>query len=309
MRSRIPWRFTDVLVGLLLLVLIAGVGLSAVQQSREMDNRVRCAGNLRHIGQALLQYGDENKGAYPRTAFAEGDDPKPTWGTPYEKNKDLGPAEVNPFAADKLPTAKYRPSANDVTAALFLLMRTQDIGPEVFICPSSGIDEWDFGGGTNTAQNWTNWQGNAGLAQHLSYSFQNPYAGKAALKAGFRWDHSVDTTFVIAADMNPGGEAETNITMTSNADAMRKANSLNHQREAQNVLYGDGHVEIVNNPFCGRQRDNIYTANGPEVTDPTRKGKAAIAASPADQMDSILLPTAADIGFKGNDRKPDDDQP
>ena len=40
-----------------------------------------------------------------------------------------GTTAVDPFALAGL---------NDVGAALFLLIRTQDITPEVFVCPSSG---------------------------------------------------------------------------------------------------------------------------------------------------------------------------
>jgi len=28
------------------------------------------------------------------------------------------------------------------------------------------------------------------------------------------------------------------------------------------VLYGDGHAEFQQNPFCGSKRDNIYTVSG-----------------------------------------------
>jgi prepilin-type processing-associated H-X9-DG protein len=61
---------------------------------------------------------------------------------------------------------------------------------------------------------------------------------------------------------------------------MRKANSNNHDKDGQNILYGDGHVAWESNPFIGVNRDNIYT---------TADGK--IAASSVDANDSILLPT------------------
>ena len=78
---------------------------------------------------------------------------------------------------------------------------------------------------------------------------------------------------------------------------MQKANSFNHQQEGQNVLFGDGHVEWLSDPFCGTQHDNIYTAGGPEIKADERT-KAVITASPVSGTDSILLPTATDIGFK-----------
>src|SRR5213075_1579940 len=108
------------------------------------------------------------KGAFPRTIFKMDDQVKPTWGTPYEGNADLvGAATDNagadPFVKDDQPNTKYRPANNDVTAALYLLLRTQDITSEVFICPATMQERWDFGGGKNTALNWTNWKGNEAL--------------------------------------------------------------------------------------------------------------------------------------------------
>jgi hypothetical protein len=66
-----------------------------------------------------------------------------------------------------------RATANDVTAALMQLLRTQDITPEVFTCPATQPTKWDFGGGANTALNWSNWNGTAGVRPKLTYSYQN----------------------------------------------------------------------------------------------------------------------------------------
>jgi hypothetical protein len=54
------------------------------------------------------------------------------------------------------------------------------------------------------------------------------------------------------------------------------------------VLYGDGHVEFQNNPFCGVDRDNIYTRGGVTWGDTTG---GDLVASPYTSNDSVLLPT------------------
>ena len=69
----------------------------------------------------------------------------------------------------------------------------------------------------------------------------------------------------------------------SPASAMEEANSPNHEREGQNVLYADGHVAYEPTPFVGLGRDNIYTAR--TGTPPT------VERSPADATDTLLLPT------------------
>ena len=50
---------------------------------------------------------------------------------------------------------------------------------------------------------------------------------------------------------------------------MRLANSNNHDKDGQNILYGDGHVAWESNPFVGVNRDNIYTtADGKVIVTP-----------------------------------------
>jgi hypothetical protein len=74
------------------------------------------------------------------------------------------PVPGNPFqpaAAVQAPAT----SSGDIAASLLTLMKTEEIGSEVFTCPttqptvypSAGAEKWDFGGGTNTALNWSNW--------------------------------------------------------------------------------------------------------------------------------------------------------
>jgi prepilin-type processing-associated H-X9-DG protein len=252
-----------VVIGLIAL-LIAGF-LPSLCRSRETANRVKCASNLRQIGQAILLYGNDNRGAYPRTRASAGPDRKPTWGT--------GVAATQPFEDDG--TAE-----NDVTAGLFLLLRTQDITSEVFTCPSSNAEKDLFGGGTNAPVNRSNF---SDVKKNLSYSYQNPYASDPKVMPDHRHFGDISAEFAVAADINPGTAGGDNVLapdISSSAKDTRQANSNNHDRDGQNILYADGHVAWESNPFAGVKRDNIYT---------TADGQ--IAASPVDMNDSILLPT------------------
>jgi prepilin-type processing-associated H-X9-DG protein len=72
---------------------------------------------------------------------------------------------------------------------------------------------------------------------------------------------------------------------------MKFANSNNHDGDGQNVLFGDGHVEFLQNPFVGVQRDNIFSrahatlaGNSDPTWTETLKGSK-------DANDSVLLPT------------------
>jgi prepilin-type processing-associated H-X9-DG protein len=61
---------------------------------------------------------------------------------------------------------------------------------------------------------------------------------------------------------------------------MSRANSANHERDGQNVLYGDGHVAWQTNALAGTHGDNVYT-----------NGNNQVVASPTGRDDSVLLPT------------------
>jgi prepilin-type processing-associated H-X9-DG protein len=296
MRNRIPVGLNDLLVGVLLTVLLTTMAVLQANASRETANRAKCASNLHQIGLAIILYQNENQQLMPRTVMDDKDDPKPVWGTPYEEKKDLGPQEAGQLGggdADPFGGGKAVPQPNDVTASLFLLLRVEGLTSAVMVCPSSKQSAWDFGGGANSAQNWTNWNGNESLSKHLSYSYQNPFGSKAAIAAGWQIKNP-DATYAVASDMNPGGEAVTSVTRDSSDEQMKHANSLNHGQEGQNVLYGDGHAEWMITPFCGTDHDNIFTAAGPEIEGQGR-GTAVVAASPACHNDSILLPSTADL--------------
>jgi prepilin-type processing-associated H-X9-DG protein len=288
---------TDLMTTLVMLALLSTIFLAARHAVDESQNRKRCASNLRMIGQAILLYANENRGGYPRTLYKPADAKKPTWGTPYEKDRKLGASEkvADPFCADDDEEAmKYRPAVNDVTAALYLLLRTQDISSEVFTCPSASQVKFDFGGGANNSLNWTNWPGNKSLRENLSYSYQNPYPSKAAVNNGFKLDFTLPATFAVASDMNPGGTALLRISSETPVEQQAEGNSRNHQGDGQNVLYGDGHVTFQSTPLCGTKDENIFTY-GDSGNDFAKKGGDGVVGSPVGPDDTILLPTMQDI--------------
>ncbi len=313
-RARRGVTFVDLLAVLGLSGVVAAGGMSAIQQQWEQDNRIRCAANLRQIGQAMRQYAidDVRGGAFPRTIYSSNTADSPVFGTPYATDADLGGhVDADPFMSEQMAgdepsrkaLVKYTPAPNDVTAALWHLYRESDLTPDVFVCPSTRMNPFTFAEGEQK-MHYTNWRGEASLRDHLSYSIQNMYFNPGAVGRGFKWTDSMRSPFIIMADMNPGteealrehGQASGGGPPTAILEEAAAYNSHNHFGHGQNVLHADGAVRFSTSPLVGPRGDNIWTYRSDTAQDQlgTLPGGGFVG-SAFDREDCLLLPTATQV--------------
>lgn len=264
----------DIIVGGVLCSLLFAGFVAADQAADEEARRVTCARNLRQLGLAIMLYANENKGAFPRARYDSANEETVTAFT--------GVKASSPFV-------KGGPSANDVTASIYLILLNGDITPDVFVCPSGKAQPLAFPEGKD-ATNFSNFSS----LDSLGYSYMNAYPSKAATKLGLKLNYTLPADFAIMADLNPGGDALAKLEAGAAEEELKKGNSPNHDRMGQNVLYADGHVDWSATPFCGQKReddvpDNIYTRHlakdAPKDADP-------IMGPAMDKEDSVLLPSA-----------------
>src|SRR4051812_16108918 len=286
--GRRGFTVVELLVLILILLLLLSIFIPFVNKTRESDHRTRCQFNLQAIGTALYNYAGSNAGSLPRVVHDSN--------YPAVSYAFTGPYAPNPFAGDG------RVSANDVTASLWLLVRTGYAPPTLFVCPSSGdfADPLtDPAGKATEAANRSNFK----RARNLSYSYASPFSAAG----GYKLNAYNSSDFVLAADKNPGKSGGSDVTGPA-YDAplleLAKANSHNHRRAGQSVLYADTHVEFRQTPYSGfgyyitgAGGDNIYTVLSPTILpeqptpDLTVHGIVGTAHGPAWKADSYLVPT------------------
>ena len=264
------FTLVELLVVIAIIAILIAVLLPALQMAKERANRIKCSSNLRQIGQALAIYYADRRGQFPRTLYF------PPGPAGFEGISFSKPEFVDPFA----PGGPH----NDTTAAYFLLIRQALLTPAVFVCPST-LQHIDSLGGKSPSHrsNFENTKSTEGIwGNSLSYSFITPYLGWPELDF-FIMPPKASPGLAIAADRNDPKDRYRSLSADVPRSDVRLMNSSSHRSDGQNVLYNDGHVAWGDTPFCGVNRDNIYT----RAEDPPN---SSVNSAPKHKTDTVLTP-------------------
>ena len=127
-RFRRRQRDAFTLVHALAFVCIAAVLVPMLRHANKVSDRIKCSQNLRQIAMAAIMYANDEvrNGAFPRTTFAPGIPPTQYIG--WQGKAAFGPGG---------------PAPNDVTAALYLLVKSNRVPADSFVCPATRAAPWD----------------------------------------------------------------------------------------------------------------------------------------------------------------------
>jgi prepilin-type N-terminal cleavage/methylation domain-containing protein len=285
----------ELLVVIAIIALLVSILLPALGRAREMANRVKCASQLRGLGNATAMYHNDYESQSPKSfhtihGSVRGFGTWPNYPASGASYYSYWKRWVSLGGGANYPDVNsWDVGGANVGGCLYLLVQYEDVAPKAFVCPSAKHDqEMDMQDAIVHApdgdvEDWSDCIDFVSV-KNLSYSMNDVWGNplNAMSDSGLAYLADKSNKFDTAesgdgagqrfANASPNYHPTNNPHWSDDADIppdISHGNSNNHNTEAQNVLFAGGHVERYETPAVGLGNDNIYT----KWTDATEMGK------------------------------------
>jgi prepilin-type N-terminal cleavage/methylation domain-containing protein len=259
--KRRGFTLIELLVVVAIIALLIAILLPSLGKARELSNRSVCAANVRGIGQSMAVYAKDNNDQYPIVCS--------TGSYALTGGGNNGTSTSVDSLLSSINPGLYSRQSASITQNMWVLVLTGQVAPKQYLCksdPATTVTAVANYGGSYRS-NFNDGVGNSGTAAaELSYSYSFAYPWTQNGPVGGWWRDTTDAGLPLISDMAPMGTSGTSGTNTP-TPTDKQSNSFNHQRDGQNVGFGDSHAEFARRPDCGQSADNLFTTNA-GITNP-----------------------------------------
>jgi prepilin-type N-terminal cleavage/methylation domain-containing protein len=274
------FTLVELLVVIAIIALLMSILMPALARVRQIAYRMICGTNLSGIGKAMLVYANDSNERYPRAGGRR---------SIWDQNAAIEDWDAT---SEKIAFGVSRAGSSPatITASHYLLVKYADVSPKQFVCKGdSGTNVFKLSDySTSTLSDLTTvWDFGTNPTEHVSYTYHVPYNNGTV---SYPVSMVSNPSSPVASDKNPFQDFNatdyimqysqyvrlesvedegTGLSQFVFLDPWLEAdpppsdnspygNSASHQREGQNILFVDAHVDFERHPNVGIENDNIW---------------------------------------------------